>query len=219
MATDYLKSFTAGEKITAVETNDNNQYLLNQISTSAKEIKAYIEQEMEKFAGNFVQAGFVIGLPCDVIPVGYLKCDGSSLLRADSAEGMNDGYADLFKAIGTIYGAEDDYHFNLPDFQGKFLRGYGGNSASIGTLQTSGAPNITGNFSLGSVQGRDCSVRWANDVFAKQNEKSSNALHRTESATAATGITFDASRVSGIYQNDLTELRPDNYAVHWIIKY
>ena len=210
MATDYLKSFTAGEKITAAETNDNNQYLLNQISENAKELQAYIEQEMAKFAGNFVQPGFIIGLPCDVIPVGYLKCDGSSLLRADSAEGMNDGYADLFKAIGTIYGAVDDYHFNLPDFQGKFLRGFGGNSASIGTLQTSGVPNITGY--LGTRGG----AAWAGGAFALAG---SSQVANYDGGSANANFNFDASRVSGIYQNDLTEVRPENYAVHWIIKY
>lgn len=215
MATDYLKSFTAGEKITAVETNDNNQYLLNQISTSAKEIKAYIEQEMEKFAGNFVQPGFVIGLPCDIVPVGYLKCDGSSLLRADSAEGMNDGYADLFAAIGTIYGAEDDYHFNLPDFQGKFLRGYGGNSASIGTLQTSGVPNITGKARGGTSGG---GATMGEGALWNDGTNGGRYTGQGDKTTYYT-LNLDASKVSEVYQNDLAEVRPDNYAVHWIIKY
>lgn len=41
----------------------------------------------------------------------WLLCDGSSLLRAD--------YPDLFTVIGTIYGATDGTHFNIPDLQGR----------------------------------------------------------------------------------------------------
>jgi len=41
----------------------------------------------------------------------WLDCDGSSLVRSD--------YPDLFAVIGTIYGAADGSHFNLPDLQGR----------------------------------------------------------------------------------------------------
>ena len=49
-------------------------------------------------------------------PSGWLECDGSAVARAD--------YADLFSAIGTVYGAGDgSTTFNLPDLRGEFLRG------------------------------------------------------------------------------------------------
>lgn len=41
----------------------------------------------------------------------WLACDGASLLRSD--------YPDLFAVIGTIYGAADGTHFNLPDMRGR----------------------------------------------------------------------------------------------------
>ena len=41
----------------------------------------------------------------------WLLCDGSSLLRTD--------YPDLFTVIGTVYGAADGTHFNLPDLRGR----------------------------------------------------------------------------------------------------
>lgn len=50
--------------------------------------------------------GQIIDSASDSVPAGYLPCDGRSLLRSD--------YPDLFKKIGTKYGAEDDEHFNLP---------------------------------------------------------------------------------------------------------
>ena len=43
---------------------------------------------------------------------GWLLCDGDSLLRDD--------YPDLFNVIGTLYGAVDSTHFNLPDLRAKF---------------------------------------------------------------------------------------------------
>jgi microcystin-dependent protein len=46
-------------------------------------------------------------------PTLWLECDGSSLLRSD--------YPDLFVVIGTIYGATDGSHFNLPDLRGRVV--------------------------------------------------------------------------------------------------
>lgn len=47
----------------------------------------------------------------------WLPCDGSSLLRVD--------YPDLFSVIGTVYGAADSTHFNLPDLRGRAAVGSG----------------------------------------------------------------------------------------------
>jgi hypothetical protein len=54
-----------------------------------------------------VPAGSMVEWPSEVVPTGWLECDGSSLLRAD--------YPALFAVIGTIYGAADSTHFSLPD--------------------------------------------------------------------------------------------------------
>ena len=48
-------------------------------------------------------------------PLGCLLCKGTSVRR--------DTYPDLFKAIGTTYGADDNEHFNLPNLEGKLLVG------------------------------------------------------------------------------------------------
>ena len=51
-------------------------------------------------------------------PAGYLLCDGSEVPRAK--------YAQLFRAIGTIYGEGDGgTTFNLPNLVGRFVRGWG----------------------------------------------------------------------------------------------
>jgi len=49
--------------------------------------------------------------------LGWLVCDGSSVLRAD--------YPDLFTVIGTVYGTVDGTHFNLPDLRGRTALGMG----------------------------------------------------------------------------------------------
>lgn len=61
------------------------------------------------YVGNIYDTqpvGEVVQIGSDTAPVGYLPCDGRSLLRSE--------YPELFKRIGTTYGAEDDEHFNLP---------------------------------------------------------------------------------------------------------
>jgi microcystin-dependent protein len=51
-----------------------------------------------------------------VAPEGYLLCDGSAVSRTD--------YADLFAAIGTVYGAGDgSTTFNVPDLSGRVVLG------------------------------------------------------------------------------------------------
>jgi microcystin-dependent protein len=64
----------------------------------------------------FVPPGVVFSFAMSAAPTGYLKCDGSSVLRAT--------YPALFTAIGTTWGSVDGTHFTLPDLRGEFVRGY-----------------------------------------------------------------------------------------------
>ncbi|MEX0934655.1 MAG: phage tail protein [Candidatus Saccharimonadales bacterium] len=64
-----------------------------------------------------VPAGAVQSFAMQTPPEGWLKCDGSAISR--------DNYAELFTAIGTLYGSGDgSTTFNLPDYRGEFLRGW-----------------------------------------------------------------------------------------------
>jgi microcystin-dependent protein len=45
--------------------------------------------------------------------LGWLVCDGRSLLRSD--------YRNLFAVIGTEFGSDDSTHFNLPDARGRVV--------------------------------------------------------------------------------------------------
>lgn len=198
-----LKEFEAGESIRAVETNANNHYLESLISEAAGDLRTYLENAIAQLEGNFVLTGSILAIPYSTIPIGYLKCDGSSLLRED--------YADLFKKIGTTYGAADDYHFNIPDYQGVFLRGFGGSAASLGTRQAQGLPNITGTFN--NEMGRNPGYSGA---FYGGSGVSNNSGVPDGDGDSQT--IFNASRSNSIY-GAANEVRPVNMSVIWIIKY
>jgi hypothetical protein len=205
---DYLKSFVENEKILASETNANNQYLLNQITDRFEELQAYLKREVAKLQGSFIQPGFIIGVPFDHLPEGFYRCDGTSYLISDEP--------DLYAAIGATYGQEDDYHFNVPDFTGMFLRGAGSaNSASLGVLQKNGVPNILGSIMFGGTESG--SPAEATGAFYGSGQGGYRG-HGHDNAAVNPRARFDASRCSDVYQNDLLEVRPDNYSVHWLIK-
>jgi microcystin-dependent protein len=61
-------------------------------------------------------AGVVLPFAGSTAPQGYLLCDGGAVSRTD--------YADLFAAIGTVYGAGDGATtFNVPDLSGRVVLG------------------------------------------------------------------------------------------------
>ena len=56
--------------------------------------------------GAVFAPGTILDYVIDVVPLGYLKCDGASVMISD--------YSALFDVIGTNYGGSGD-NFNLPD--------------------------------------------------------------------------------------------------------
>lgn len=68
-------------------------------------------------APNPIEAGTIAYLGMSTAPTGWLKANGAAVSRTT--------YADLFTAIGTIFGAGDgSTTFNLPDLRGEFPRGW-----------------------------------------------------------------------------------------------
>ena len=68
--------------------------------------------------GGFgAEIGSVTAFAMPPPPEGWLVCDGSAVSRTD--------YADLYAAIGTVWGDGDQIAtFNLPDLRGEFIRGF-----------------------------------------------------------------------------------------------
>lgn len=137
---------------------------------------------------------------------GFLLCNGQAVSRTD--------YADLFKIIGTNFGAGNgSTTFNVPDYRGKFLRGLGGNSASnIYTTQAEGLPNIKGDF----LPMRYNSNSTANGAFFNT---SATTMGKNDDShnQANNGIGFDASRSSSIYGAS-SHVTPINQAINYFIK-
>jgi len=64
-----------------------------------------------------VPSGAVMSFASETAPTGWLKANGAAVSRTT--------YADLFGAIGTVFGAGDgSTTFLLPDMRGQFARGW-----------------------------------------------------------------------------------------------
>ena len=66
---------------------------------------------------NTIPSGAIMYFSLNNAPTGWLKANGAALSRTT--------YANLFAAIGTLYGSGDGRTtFNLPDFRGEFIRSW-----------------------------------------------------------------------------------------------
>ncbi len=203
---DSLIIFQEGEKAKASEVNENFNYLLQEMSTQIQNVRTYLEGEFKKISGNFVLPGAIMHFAYGSVPTGYLKCDGATYLRTE--------YPDLFAAIGTIYGSTDSTNFKVPDFQGMFLRGFGGKSGSIGVVQDGGLPDISGR--LTSFENTFTNAVGA---FGIGGRAGSNSYHTSGGGSQVSYIDFAASRSNQLFGKSPDEIRVDNYAVMLCIKY
>jgi microcystin-dependent protein len=144
-------------------------------------------------------------------PDGWLLCNGASLPQ----EGE---YANLHRAIGTAWGPADPEkartHFNLPDLRGMFLRGAGAN----GNPQFQYAGDAT--REVGKPQQHQYQAH-THQRTPKVPESDPREEHKHAPSTSPDCKdkhgTEAAATVSSGFCDD--ETRPNNYAVHWIIKY
>ncbi len=195
--TSAVPSFRAGNASAIDMVKGNNRPLLaGDIAGEGHWLELRYDDLIRKWVLQNPASGVVCpsGVPVGAIgyfamqtpPAGYLKADGSAVLRAT--------YPDLFAAIGTTFGEGDGAStFNLPDLMNRFAQGH----TSPGQKIEAGLPNITGNFSAvrhGNNAGPD-SVDGAirrTGVF--------NAGMKTGNADDWGGIwIIDASYSSGIY--------------------
>ena len=103
---------------------------------------------------------------------------------------------------------------NTPDYRGVFLRGLGGNSASLGVTQGDAIRNITG--TMGGSNSIDVGLwDYGTGVFYQFNQgRNSVANGKSWYSYVSQGMGFDASRVVSV----ANENRPINKAVRYFIK-
>lgn len=151
-----------------------------------------------------VHVGVIIPFAGTSVPTGYLLCNGAAVSRTN--------YANLFAAIGTLYGAGDgSTTFNLPDARDRVLQGASGKH-SVGSYIAAGLPNITGSMQP---------MYWFNASSTGAMNGQSNTPNAAGSGGISMGqadVTFNASRSSSYYGAS-TKPQVDAIATNFIIKY
>lgn len=126
-------------------------------------------------------------------PLGWLLAQGQAVSRLE--------YADLFSAIGTIFGAGDgSTTFNLPDLRGEFIRGWdNGRGVDAGRV-------------LGSAQ---------EDLFKSHaHQITGSNVTSFGGAGAVPGVSPSGTESGGLTDfTGGTETRPRNIALNYCIKF
>ncbi len=160
----------------------------------------------------------------------WMLCNGRSLKIRD--------FIELFSVIGWIYGLGDDpvnrTTFELPDYQGYFLRGMSGETENdpdrkdrrehFDSNQIAG--NRVGSVQKDAIQShghnadkhRHNLVGWG--VMNDATGEGDNQVLRTGFGgnTETNDITVRVTEPSGQGVRVATETRPKNVSVHWIIR-
>jgi microcystin-dependent protein len=155
-----------------------------------------------------IPVGSILHWPTETVPTGYLECNGSSLLRAN--------YTELYAVIGTLYGAADGTHFNIPDYRGRFLRAWDHAKANDPDRASRTAPTATGaTITAGDYVGTEQADDYkAHTHDAKSNSSGGGGVYvGTAIGTSTTQQTGTAPLTGG------NETRGKNVNVMVCIKY
>ena len=150
---------------------------------------------------NIIPAGTIIMGLYTTAPTGYVKCDGTSY----STGGI---YANLFAVIAYNYGGSGA-NFNVPDFQGAFLRGTG--TQTVGIAYTGGALSSAGRQQDAVLE----PLYASNEGFRSCTAGARDCVSRDR----ITGDPTDTN--TGIlprFDRTATENRPFNYSVNYWIR-
>lgn len=173
------KSYAAGTRITLVNNEPAGSApapLERAKNLSDVEDKAVARTNLDIFSKaesrQLAPAGLVAHFARATAPAGWLKANGAAVSRI--------AYADLFAAIGTLFGEGDGFTtFNLPDMRGEFLRGW------------DDARGVDGGRELGSSQS------YALQSHAHSGSSADAGSH-THTGTAQSGGAHNHSAASGV---------------------
>jgi microcystin-dependent protein len=139
------------------------------------------------------------------VPSGFLLCNGQAVSRTVT-------YARLFAAIGTTFGVGNGTTtFNVPDFEGAFLRGAG--------TQTVGGVAYTA-AAVGTAQ-QDAVLSPANQGFWNVDSGGGGTSRQVRSRVEIGGDPVDtgASQTTQFTRENSIENRVFNYSVYYYIRY
>lgn len=161
-----------------------------------------LAEVLDEAAVRGVPVGGVVSFAVEAPPSGFLECNGAAISRAT--------YAALFAAIGTAHGYGDNATtFNLPDYRGRFLRGWD-HAAARDPDRASRTAMSTGGLAgdrVGSVQA---------DEYKSHTHSGRNTAYGGNTIDGAWmyGATTGATGASGG-----NETRPINANIMFCIKY
>lgn len=126
---DSIEYASALDGFLALQQQDINQsgtiyqMVVCVVSLGAGGITGIVDQIGATGVVNKPKAGFIYPLAADLVPEGFLLCDGAAYSRTE--------YPELFAAIGTMYGSGDgSTTFNVPDLRERVPAGSGENHAA-----------------------------------------------------------------------------------------
>ena len=154
------------------------------------------------FAYSPIPSGMVITFAGSTCPVGYLPTNGASFLKTT--------YPLLYGSISCNHGCADSTHFNIPNYQGKFLRMVD-NSAGVDPDKASRTAMATGGNTgnaVGSIQA---------DQFKSHDHTITIAASGTNVGNGPTNVMFPQGSTS-VYPSGGNETRPVNAYVNFCIK-
>lgn len=196
---------------TEVDTHLSNYYHKGQTYTKTEVDKVVAD----KIATDGMPTGTVLSFAGNTVPNNYLLCDGSAVSRST--------YANLFKVIGTTYGAGDGSStFNLPNLVDRFVEG----GSASGAVKNAGLPNITGTLtgnaefreSYGVVIGKH-DTRDLNRRYLAPNSEYETTNGRNDSTILPTYcyVNLNANTLNKIYGSSST-VQPPAIVMKYIIK-
>lgn len=121
-------------------------------------------------------------------PAGYLKADGSAVLRTS--------YPDLFAAIGTTFGEGDGTStFNLPDLIDRFAQGNG----TPGLKIEAGLPNITGSLNITAAHQGSAATGAFSRTQLSRTDGGIGYGHYSSSGCGYSSYSFNSSASNAVY--------------------
>lgn len=166
---------------------------------------------------NVLPAGTILPFAGAVAPEGWLICDGQAISRTE--------YSDLYESIGTLWGTGDgSTTFNLPDLEGRFLRGADNGAAvdpDAGTRVPLGSGVANG---VGSLQSNTFSShRHRMQYYLPGSTGDAQPFSSINTKVAARGTTgsysFNPNGAGEVMEGQGgSETRPDNCSINYIIK-
>ena len=178
---------------------------------SAAAVVPYSEGGITKSTtiANFgVPIGAVFHLATNIIPVGYLQCNGDTVPNGSgTVQGVTANFSTLYAILGATYGTAG----KLPDLRGEFVRGFD-DGRGIDTSRVMGS----------------------NQVDAFQGHKHRKTLGLTRAYSAEVSSSIDAYYNAGTFILEVgapvtdgtngtprtaSETRPRNVALMPVIKY